>query len=306
MQHLEKKVNWFMKTMEYKFKVLRCLFSDDKKYKSKKHVKDFGYVPNLHTPETFNEKIIFRMLYERNSSFTYLANKINAKLHISRVIGPQYVVPVIGIYTNFDSIDFEKLPMSFVLKCTHDSESSIICNDKRLFNKEEARKKLNFCLKRNMYYTTREKHYRHIDPLIICEEYLNVYNEGDRDTTPELYRIHCFDGRPEFIEVDFTDSNGKEFVNIYNDRWERQNVTVGYPNKSCKIKCPGELNELIRLSTILSKEFDYVRLDWFIAGGNLFFSEFTFTPCSGRMQFNPINFDYQFGSYWNQRFKNNF
>lgn len=300
MKHLNKKTNWFMKSIEYKFKLLRCFLSDDEKYKSKKHVKDFGNIPNLHTPETFNEKIIFRMLYDHNSQFTFLANKINAKLYISRVIGSQYVVPVIGTYTEFDKIDFDKLPLSFVLKCSHDSESSIVCNNKMFFDKEEARKKINFCLKRNMYYTTREKHYRNIVPLIICEQYLNVYNNKERDTTPELYRIHCFDSRPVFIEVDFTDSDGKEFVNIYNNNWERQNVTVGHLNKLCEVKRPNELDELLRLSKILSMEFDYVRLDWFIADGDLYFSEFTFTPCAGRMQFNTVEFDYYFGSYWNQ------
>jgi TupA-like ATPgrasp len=300
MRDCNKKTNWLMKSVELKFKIFRCFFSNDIKYKSRKHTKDFGHAPNLVNPKTFNEKIIFRMLYEDNASYTLLADKVNAKFYVSSIIGSQYVVPVIGVYENFDDIDFEKLPVSFVLKCSHDSESCIICHDKRFFDKEDARKKMHFCLSRNMYHTTREKHYRYIEPVIVCEEYLDVYKHKKRDLTPELYRVHCFDSIPKFIEADFTDSSGKEFVNVYNDNWELQDVTVGFPNKTENIACPQELKELLRLSTILAGKFDYVRLDWFVVDGSLFFSEFTFTPCSGRMKFHPVDFDAVFGSYWNQ------
>ncbi|EBI1833227.1 hypothetical protein NAK51_002910 [Salmonella enterica] len=73
---------------------------------------------------------------------------------------------------------------------------------------------------------------------------------------------------------------------------------MGYPSLLCSIKRPFELDELLHQSRILAKEFDYCRLDWFIANGEIYFSEYTFTPCARRIQFNPASYDYGFGALW--------
>lgn len=295
-----KKTNWLMKSIEYRFKIIRCALSSDKRYKEEKFRKDFGVYPDLKSPRRFNEKIICRMLYDNNDMYPLLADKVNVRKYVSEKIGPQYLVPLIGIYKKFEEIDFNKLPEKFVIKCSHDSQSCIVCKNHTNFSILDARMKIKFCLSRNMYHTTREKHYKTIHPYIICEEYIDVFRESCRNLTPELFRIHCFNGSPHYIEADFTDDQGREYVNIYNSHWQRQEVTVGYPPLLCNIKRPFELDELLHLSRILAKEFDYCRLDWFIANGKIYFSEYTFTPCAGRMQFNPVSFDYIFGALWCQ------
>ncbi len=149
-----------------------------------------------------------------------------------------------------------------------------------------------------MYLSTREKHYKKINPQIICEEYIDVFLNCNRNDTPELFRFHCFSGEPRYIEVDFTDSTGKEYVNIYNMEWQRQAVNVNYPVLLREIKRPYMLSEMVMLSRKLSTEFDYCRIDLFLSGNEIYFSEFTFTPCAGRMKFEPVFFDYLLGSLW--------
>ncbi|EHN6806796.1 hypothetical protein KJJ67_004629 [Salmonella enterica] len=112
-----------------------------------------------------------------------------------------------------------------------------------------------------MYITTREKHYRDIKPKIICKHYLGVFFERSRDITPELYRVHCFDGRVEFIEVDFTDSSRKEFVNIYTSDGRLLDVTVGYPNLAVELSTGPVLEKIMKLTKILAADFDYCILD---------------------------------------------
>ncbi|KGT92698.1 ATP-grasp fold amidoligase family protein [Enterobacter cancerogenus] len=295
---MNKKTNWFGKRLEYKLKEVRFLLIDDYDYKDRKFRKDFSAIPNLNNPTRFNEKVIYRMLYDNNEMFGQLADKVNARKHVAEVAGEEYLVPLIGVYNTFDDINFSTFPKRFVIKCSHDSGSYIICHDISEFCFHEAKRKINFFLSRNMYIVTREKHYRDIEPKIICEAYIDVFRNRDRDITPELYRFHCFNGEPRYIEADFTDSQGKEYVNVYNMDWQKQVVTVNYPVLPKAIAPPDMLPEMVALSRKLSAEFDYCRIDLFLAGDKIYFNEFTFTPGAGRIKFKPASFDYLLGSLW--------
>lgn len=291
------KVKWTLKKIEYQFKLMRVLVSDDRRYKSRKFKKDFGVLPDLDLPTRFNEKVLCRMLFDPNPEYTSLADKIKVRKVVARKIGPKYLVPLVGIYEKFDDIDFNALPEKFVIKCSHDSGSAIVCTDKSSFSISDARSKINFCLARNMYVTTREKHYRNITPMILCEHYVDMATDLNKPII-EVLRVHCFGGIARFIEIDISDCNGVKYANIYDTQWNLQDVSLGHPVMRHRIKKPSQLEKVIELSSILSAGFDYCRIDWFIAGENIFFSEYTFTPYSGRMKFKPVKFDYVFGQLW--------
>ena len=85
---------------------------------------------NLKEPKTFNEKLQWLKLYNRNHEYTKMVDKYEAKKYVSARIGEQYVVPTLGVWNRFEQIDFDMLPNQFVLKCTHDSGGLVICRDK--------------------------------------------------------------------------------------------------------------------------------------------------------------------------------
>ena len=115
------------------------------KYKMKKKL-------NLDNPKTFNEKLQWLKLYDRNPLYTKLVDKYEVKKYVSEIIGKEYIIPTIGVYEKFEEIDLEKLPNQFVIKCTHDSGGSIIVKDKAKFDYKKAKKKMNHYLKRNYYF----------------------------------------------------------------------------------------------------------------------------------------------------------
>ena len=57
--------------------------SDDEQYFYLRHKQIFGYKPNFKRPQTFNEKIVHRMLYDRNPIYTALADKLKARIYIA-------------------------------------------------------------------------------------------------------------------------------------------------------------------------------------------------------------------------------
>ena len=102
----------------------------------------FGKKLNLKNPVTFNEKLNWLKLYNRNPEYRKLVDKYEVKNYIAEKIGEEYVIPTIGVWDRVSDIDFDALPDSFVLKCTHDSGSAVICKDKNSFDVEKAKKKL--------------------------------------------------------------------------------------------------------------------------------------------------------------------
>ena len=48
---------------------------------------------------------------------------------------------------------------------------------------------------------------------------------------------------------------------------------------------------MLALSAELSKEIPFLRVDWYVSGGKLLFSEFTFYSDSGTAAFEPSEWD---------------
>ena len=89
-----------------------------------------GYKLDLKNPKTFNEKLQWLKLYNRNPAYTQMVDKFAVREYIAKTIGEEYLIPLLGSWDRFEDIDFSQLPNQFVLKPTHDSGSVIICRDK--------------------------------------------------------------------------------------------------------------------------------------------------------------------------------
>lgn len=154
---------------------------------------------NLSNPVTFNEKVQWLKLNDHNPLYVQLVDKYAVREYIAKIIGNQFLIPLIGKWSRVEDIDFEKLPNEFVLKCNHDSGGIVICKDKKTLDIKSAKKKLEDHLKRNHYYMSREWAYKNVIPCIICEKYMVDNKTQDlRD-----YKFFCFNGVPKFIQVDF-------------------------------------------------------------------------------------------------------
>lgn len=131
-----------------------------------------GKTLDLKTPKTYNEKLQWLKLYDRNPLYIKLVDKYEVRKYIADKIGEEYLIPLLGWWDKFEDIDFDKLPQQFVLKCTHDSGSKVICKDKSSLDLEQTGRKINHYLRKNYYYNGREWTYKNIKPRIIAEKYL--------------------------------------------------------------------------------------------------------------------------------------
>lgn len=247
---------------------------------------------DLNNPQTFNEKLQWLKLYDRNPEYTKMVDKYEAKKYVANIIGEEYIIPTLGVYDKFEDINFATLPNQFVIKCTHDSGGLIICKDKTKLNIKEARKKINKSLKRNYFYTGREWPYKNVKPRIIAEQYM-VDESG---TELKDYKIFNFNGIPQFIQVDFNRFKGHQ-RKLYSTDWKELDFNLVYSiNKNVKISKPEKLKEILKLAKKLSINHSFIRTDFYVINDKIYFGELTFFPEAGFGKFIPEEWDEKLGN----------
>ena len=195
------------------------------------------------------------------------------------------------VTTYFDQINFDKLPNSFVIKCNHGCKWQYIIRNKENFlnNKglfEEVKRNITGWLEQE-YWTWGgfEMQYRGIEPKIIIEELLNNIVEIE---------IYCFRGKPKLIKKVHNDIPDK--LSMYDENLN--NIDFKFYEKEflVKEKADDYINQTIDLSIKLSKDFEFVRVDWIISNNKIYFNEMTFTPNSGLNHFDK-NWNVRLGNF---------
>lgn len=267
----------------------------DKLYLSIKYRTHFGHWMDWNNPQTYNEKLQWLKLYDRNPAYIPMADKYEVKELVAKKIGREHVIPTYGVWDNFDEIDFSKLPDQFVLKCTHDSGSIVICKNKSSFDVESARTIINRGLKSDPYTCGREWVYKDIKPRIIAEKFIKP-SEGE---DLKDYKFFCFDGEPKmlFVASDRFSKDIETSFDYFDMDFNHLDVRNGHPNCAHPVSKPETFDKMKQLASKLSQGIPHVRVDFYDVDGDVLFGEFTFYHLGGAMNFEPGEWDLKFGQY---------
>lgn len=231
---------------------------------------------NLENPQSFDEKLLWLMLYWKNPLKTRCADKYTMRSYVEEH-GLGHLLPeLLGIYENSTEIDFDELPERFVLKCTHGWGTNVICRSKAELNLEETKRKLDAWIKTDWSKVAGEIHYGLIKPRIICEGYLDDL----ANDVPCDYKVYCFDGKAHCTMACTErglDRHAK--FDFYDREWKNK---LPYSKSSLhtdrNITKPKAYEEMIDAAELLSKPFPFVRMDFYNINGKAVIGEMTFTP----------------------------
>lgn len=252
-----------------------------------------GYKLDLKNPKTFNEKLQWLKINNRNPLYTQLVDKYEVRKYVSQKIGEEHLIPLLGLWNDYDEIDFSSLPNQFVLKCTHDSGGVVICRDKSKFDYETAKKKINESLKRNYFWTLREWPYKNVKPRIIAEKFMEVNSAVG---LPD-YKIFCFNGDPKIWFTVTNRSNGDPRCDYYDFEGNRLPFEQGYKNSDAPIELPSNLAQMQECAKKLSEGMPHCRVDFYSVNEQVYFGELTFFDSSGMEPFEPREWDEKLGSW---------
>ncbi len=273
---------------------------DDGKYLKLIYPYFIGTELNLNNPITFNEKLQWLKIHNRKEEFTKMADKYAVREYIAEKIGEEYLIPLVaGPFENADQIDFDSLPNQFVLKCNHDSGSVIVCKDKNSLDINSTCKSLNRHLKNNLYYGGREWPYKNIKPLIIAEKYMVDENSDPSFIGLTDYKFYCFNGEPKFVYVSKGLGGDHRFAEIsfYDLNWKPTGfIRNDFKPISTQPPKPENFDKMIELASILSKDIPFLRVDLYEINKKIYFSELTFYPSDGFVDFEPKEWNEKIGN----------
>lgn len=262
----------------------------DKLYLSLRFRCQMGYWIDWKNPKTFSEKIQWLKIYNRKPEYTTMVDKYAVKQYVADRIGEKYIIPTLGVWENFDDIDFSTLPRQFVLKTTHGGGGGgvVICRDKSSFDKVKAKNIIEKSMKGDIYKSLREWPYKNVPKHIIAEKFMT----SEKYSMPaELrdYKFFCFNGKVRFFKIDF----GRfieHHANYYSPEGELLDFgEVNVPRMpEVTLEIPSNISEMIKIAEVLSKGMPFLRVDLYDINGNIKFGECTFYPASGTGPWEPI------------------
>lgn len=250
---------------------------------------------NFDNPKTLNEKIQWLKFNWFDEKAIIAANKFKVRDYVTQMGYKDCLVPLLGIYDNFNQIDFSKLPEEMMIKATLDSGEVIKINkDTYQSDVKKAEKLFNSKKRKNSSRNLGEWVYDiNQKNQIIIEKVLHA-DDGSKSIND--YKFFCFFGEPKFLFV-ATDRGYNTKFTFFDMTWNKLQVKNHYPIDAREIKKPINFDYMKKMASDLSSEFPFVRVDLYEVDSKVYFGELTFFHFSGQEPFEPYEFEIQFGNY---------
>ena len=255
----------------------------------RRHQAEFGRYPNLLRPRTFNEKVLYRMAFDRRPILITLQDKYAARDYVRQRVGEDVLPRLYWVTKNPADIPFDRLPRSFVVKATHGCGFNYLVPDKTRADRADVTAKCALWLDRNYYSCSgnREWAYKHMEPRIIIEEFVS----DGTGQSPLNYRVEVFGGRVQLITVDTGDR-----CDHYGRSWNRLDLR-GRLEPIGGVSRPVLLGDLIDCAEAVGAGLDFIRVDLYITT-KVYFGEMTIYPVAGVRRFAPEKWNRYFGDLW--------
>ena len=265
----------------------------DERYLAKCFRARVGYLPDLAKPVTFNEKMQWLKLNDRNPLYTKLVDKVAVKSFVEERVGFGYVPETYHVWEKPEDVEIDSLPDRFVIKTNHDNAGVLICDDKSRFDLAAAKRRIAKHYSHNFFWAGREWPYLDVAPKVFAEEYLDGGSDGLVD-----YKLFCFsNGR--IITLVMTDrfSNAETSKTFFDENWTPLPIKEGIHPTLPDMTPPSSFSRMKEIAANLSAGLPFVRVDFYQINGRPLLGEMTFYPNSGFELFEPREWDRVFGDW---------
>ncbi|WHZ30142.1 MAG: Glycosyltransferase [Nitrospira sp.] len=267
--------------------------SEGETFLLRRYARIHGKPLNLANPQTFTEKLFWRMITwnrgDMPARFRQLADKYAVRAHVAKTAGEEYLTTLLWHGNDPRAIPFDRLPTEYVIKPNHASGEVLIVRGE--VNREEIIRQVSGWLAKDYYWQAREYQYYGIKRRILIEEYLS-----QEDGSPPFdYKFYCFNGRPEAILVR---NHTHDISPFFDTAWNLLDLSCEEGTARPWVPKPENLDEMLELATKLSVGSGYVRVDIYNLKRHIYFSELTFTPAGGILKFSPNDWDLKLGEKW--------
>jgi hypothetical protein len=256
------------------------------------HMVMIGTPGRFRQPRTFNEKVNWRVLYDRRDRIGAVCDKLRMK-EMARAAypGDDLRIPETLWYgTDLrDAPDLHTLP-PWVLKPNHSSGHVVFGPDAQT-DTASLEKQTRSWSKRTPL-NLGEWGYSQARPLLLLEERIPTPDGAP----PVDYKFFVFDGRVELIQVN-RNRFGAQTATFLDADWNRLPVCWRIMPVAAEPR-PPELEAMLHMASKLGADWDFIRVDLYAVEGQVWFGEYTPYPGGGLLRYRPRQFDLEQGRHW--------
>lgn len=249
-----------------------------------------GRLPHFSSPRTFNEKVNWRIINDRRPILADCCDKLTMK-DLARARVPEHDLLRIPetYWSGTDLREIGELPAhgQWVLKPNH-SSGDVLLGPATL---EEAVARSEGWLDSKPAELLGEWGYAKARPLLLLEEL--IPHEGPSLTD---YKFFCFDGEPRDVLVVRGRGTSHRTSVHYDPQW---NLLARAWDAGDHVEAPpARLEDMLEVARRLSAGFDFMRIDLYSIGNQIWFSEFSPYPHGGLALLRPREHGRALGEMW--------
>lgn len=268
-----------------------------------RHVRRFGRPPDLVRPTRLNERIVQRMIFDRDPWLRITCDKLATRRLVGRVAGAEYALPLLGEWDRADRIDWDRLPDSFVLKPNNMSGQVQVVTDKKKADLARLTREASRWLAKDFFDEGLEWGYLNTPNRVLAEPRLRSRDGG---TLIEV-NILTFSGQPEVFEVlTGAKRTARRCSAWYGPQGERlairaraepaEDVLDPAAMDRLRSEFTAHREALADLAHRLGRLFAFMRIDIWITDDGLKVAELTPYPARGTTKYLPEDWDRRLGT----------
>lgn len=240
---------------------------------------------NWHNLAFYQKITFYKSVLTKDYSF--FVDKLNAKAYINALnIEGLFTAKLIKQLKHYADINESDLNQDCMIKCSHGCGWNI--KNLKCEKKNTVKSVIERLKSYNRVYSNSEIQYTYLKPKFYIEEMIDDGTHGNAT----VYMVRCIYGKPVSFSV-----KEKGLQNTYNVKNNKVGDLI-FKEMQVDVEVCSPFDKMIEMSVFLSKPFEFVRIDFHLdKNGNIYFSEFTFTPNGGAQVF-PSNIEMELGSYW--------
>lgn len=246
-----------------------------------------GYIPNFREPMSFSEKMSYIKLFNENPLRAKITDRLWVRDYVADRSSTVKLVDVLWSGESLEHKSWSGLPDKFVLKANHGSQMTRIIS-KSETSYEEIHRLTQRWMSNNYAQYGREWFYYDQKKYLLAEKLLS-FSGG----VPPDFKFYCARGRVELVQVDL--SRFEEHCrNLYDRDFNRLDVDLVY-RAGPDIQKPKNYEDALEVAEVLSRDFDFIRVDLYLLDDGVYFGELTNTPEGGFGRFSIKSFDFTLG-----------
>lgn len=241
-----------------------------------------GRLPNLAAPRRFTEWVQWRKLNDRDPDLALLTDKEHGKQVAAHLLGANAVPATAFLGTELPVEPPCAFPL--IVKSNHGSSQFRVVRTRADW--DAARAAAPGWL--GLYGAWLDEwHYRAARPAILVEPMLG----GEGAELPVDYKVYVFGGRAHVVQAHVARGRHHRWTQFGRD-W------TPLSDDPVPLSAPHRLDEMLDAAERLAGARDFLRVDFYEVGGQLWFGEFCLFPGSGLDPFVPDALDEELGALW--------